>query len=418
MVVAGHGSAREGLLARLGSRARGVTIGLGLAAALGITITLLRMPHELDEDRAALYEVTQRDDVRNDLTPLLRDALARHPAEPYLPFVGSVVTGRRGHSVVPWIERTLTLAPVYGPAHFVLAEQLAARSPSQARLEYRLAITQAPFSPLVAQAIARGSKLISTYDDAQELLPATTVQRDNMLEQLAEQLHDRLPSTSARFDELQVRMNPAAVNPLARSIDDVLADVAAGPAAPWCDGEYSCVATGLERAERLRYLQPGSCEALVKKARLLIAANRAADGLQQLRDGAEAAANAGECWRGMGTLALEARNDVYLDIAVGQLAVSGCDSDAECANNLLWIANVEAQRGNGRKAVGYLQRAHDRAPERTDIVEHWGELATALGMHAAAMQAYQDMERLSKDPKWAAAAEHERSAVMRDQVTQ
>jgi len=35
--------------------------------------------------------------------------------------------------------------------------------------------------------------------------------------------------------------------------------------------------------------------------------------------------------------------------------------------------------------VSYYQRAHDKSPDRVDILEHLGSLASQLGMHAQAL---------------------------------
>jgi tetratricopeptide (TPR) repeat protein len=416
MVVAGHGGERDGVLSRWGQWPRAVAVGFGVAAASCIAITLVGWPHELDGDRSALYERVAKPELPDDFTDAARAAMKRHPSEPYLPFISAVATSRRGRSVVPWIERTLTLAPIYGPAHFVLARQLARRSRAQALLEYRLAISQARGNVISTLAVENGGDLVESYDDALELLPEKYEQRVAVLESLAARLSSRLPATRERLDELYARLAPNAVAPLDRSVQDILADVQAGSAAPWCDGEYACVKQGLTIADRLRTLEPGSCDPLVEEARLLIASDRAPDGLHLLRTGAETATNPVACWRGLGELAFGAHNDTYLQVAEDEVSRTGCDVDADCANNLVWIAQLEQGRGNARRAIGFYQRAHAKAPERVDIVQTWAELASGLGMHSVAVEAYRELQLLSHDPKWQAAAERERSATMRDQM--
>ncbi len=80
-----------------------------------------------------------------DMDAMARAAMLRHPSEPYLPFMAAVrAVHERDDDPIPWLGATLERARVYGPAHLVLARVVAARSPSQARLEYRLAMEQAP----------------------------------------------------------------------------------------------------------------------------------------------------------------------------------------------------------------------------------------------------------------------------------
>ena len=409
MVVAGHGTERPGAIHRWSARPRALAVAIAVATALITAITLAAWPHELDEDRLALYRDVTEPELRSDFAEVTRSALTRHPSEPYIPFIASVDASRRGRSVLPWIERTLVLAPIYGPAHFVLGQQLAPLSPSQARLEFRLALAQAPTSPLAGRAILLGSRLVNGYDDALELLPDKYPTRGTVLESLVAAVGARLPATSERLDEILRRAEPNSRAVLDRSLRNTMADLEAGRAAPWCDGEYSCVEQGLATAERLRALDPGACAPLVARARLLIAANRAADGLHALREGAQTATDPAECWRGLGELALVSNNDVYIAVAEEEVGRSGCDTDAECGNNLMWIGFVEERRGNPRKAVGYYQRAHEKVPDRTDILEHVGGLASMLGMHAQALEAFHALQGASPDPKWQAAAEHEKA---------
>jgi tetratricopeptide (TPR) repeat protein len=412
MVVAGHGTARSGVIHRWGKRPRTLSIALAGATVLLSAITLATWPHELDEERIALYHDVTQPDLQRNFADVVHAALARHPSEPYVPFIASVDASRRGRSVVPWVERTLSLAPIYAPAHFVLAQQLSPLSASQARLEYRLTVEQeSGGSPLMGRAILLGSQLVGSYDDALELLPPKFPVRGRVLEELAEALGRRLPATTERLDEMLRKADPNSRQGLERSLRNTMADVEAGRAAPWCDGEYSCVETGLATAARLQALTPGSCEPLVASARLLIAANRAADGLHALREGAQTASNPLECWRGLGELALRANNDVYVEVAEEEVGRSGCDTESECANNLMWIGGLEEGRGNPRRAVGYFQRAHEKSPDRTDILERLGSLASMLGMHAQALEAFRALQARSPDARWEAAAEREKSTL-------
>jgi len=415
MVVAGHGNERPGTIFAWSTRPKALALALAAVTALMIAITLVASPHELDEDRRALYHDVTQPEVRSDFTEVARAALTRHPSEPYIPFIASVDASRRGRSVLPWIERTLSLAPIYPPAHFVLAQQLAPLSPAQARLEYRLTIEQG-WSPVGGRAATLGSQLVNSYDDALELLPAKYPARSGVLDTLVSTLAQRLPATCERLDEMLRKAEPTSRPVLERSLRNTLSDLEAGHAAPWCDGEYSCVEKGLATAEQLRALNPGSCEPLVASARLLIAANRAADGLHALREGAQTASNPLECWRGLGELALLSNNDVYIAVAEDEVGRSGCDNETECASNLVWIGSLEERRGNPRKAVSYYQRAHDKSPDRVDILEHLGSLASQLGMHAQALEAFRALTVTNPDPKWQEAVEREKAVLFQQVV--
>jgi tetratricopeptide (TPR) repeat protein len=411
MVVAGQGAEARGGVQKWSTHPRALAVAVGLSSALLIAITLIGWPHEVDADRFALYHDVTQPVLRDDFAEVERAALARHPSEPYIPFIASVDASRRGRSVLPWVERALSLAPIYSPAHFVLAQQLAPLSEAQARLEYRLTMEQGAPPAVAARALELESHLVNTYDDALELLPAKFPIRGVILESLITTVEARLPATSERLDEVLRKADPDSRGVIDRSLRHALEDIEARHAAPWCDGEYRCVEDGLRIANRMRAMDPGSCKPLVATARLLIAADKAADGLQELREGAQMTTDPAECWRGLGELALLSDNDVYIQVAEDEIGRSGCDNENDCANNLLWIGSLEERRGNPRKGVGYYERAHEKVPDRPDILERWGELASALGMHAEALQAFRLLQALTPDSKWEAAAEREKGAL-------
>jgi tetratricopeptide (TPR) repeat protein len=307
--------------------------------------------------------------------------------------------------VIPWVERALELAPIYAPAHFVLAEQLEGTSPAQARLEYRLAMSQD--SQLVGPSLQRATRLVGSYDDALELVPERF--RLTVMEELASTLGGRLPSTRVRLDESIRKLDANAPGPLSRVVNDVLADLEAGEAAPWCEERTTCVRPGLAAAKRLAALEPGACGPQISRARLMLAADDGPNALHDLQVAAQTASNPIECWRSLGELALSSKNDTYVTIAEDAMARSGCASDTECADNLIAVASIEERRGNFRRAIGYYERAQEKGPERRDIVERIGQLASGLGMHAQALDAYRRLQRMSPDAdRWRHLADQEK----------
>jgi tetratricopeptide (TPR) repeat protein len=353
-----------------------------------------------------LYERVTQPLLRDDFAETLHEALLRHPSEAYLPFIASVDASRRGKSVVPWVERALELAPVYPPAHFVLAEQLEASSPAQSRLEYRIAMSQD--SLLIDPSLRRATRLVSDYDDALELAPAGRF-RPIVLEELASTLSGRLPATRERLDELSRKADPNAQGPLWRTVSDVIADLEAGEAAPWCEDRTKCVRPGLAAAKKLTTLRPGACGPQVSLTRLALAADDNPNALRDLQAAAQTASDPMECWRALAELAMSSRNETYVTIAEDAMARSGCLSDSECADNLVAVAVLEERRGNYRSAIGYYERAQEKGPGRRDIVERVGQLASSLGMHAQALDAYRRLEHMSPDAnQWRQLADKEK----------
>src|SRR5262249_46812389 len=139
---------------------------------LAIALVIPGMGHELREERAAMYtRAMQPGMARDAFLPLERAAMLRHPADGYFAFLGAVRAAQaRDESIGPWIGRTLDRPPVFGPALLRAAGSLYTRWPSQARLEYRVALEQDPMArePFRAEAPA----LVRSFDDAMELVPA------------------------------------------------------------------------------------------------------------------------------------------------------------------------------------------------------------------------------------------------------
>jgi tetratricopeptide (TPR) repeat protein len=376
-------------------------------------IALAGSAHELESDRLALFDELSSDSPIEGTRDELRAALLHHPSEPYIPFIGAVAEARQGRSVLPWIERTLSLAPVYGPAHYVLAQQLAARSPAQARLEYRLALSQAYWTlPVRDGAIRHGAELVKNFDDALELIPDSRY-RWSVMEQVASSVATRLPATRVRLDELILKADPMAQGAISRGIQDVTADLVADDAAPWCEDHSVCVEPAAAAATRLLSTAPWRCDFAVQRARLGVAAGDAPLALRELQEEAFVAADPVSCWRALGDLALSTGTDAYVNAAEEAMVRSGC-ADNECAGNLLWVASLEQQRGNPRRALTYYQRAHDKAPERVDLVERMADLASTLGFHAQALEAYRTLASMSPDPRWRDGVTRERTELMRE----
>ena len=173
-----------------------------LATALGLVLVLPGWHKELFDDRAALRASALDPSVGPaQFDRQAEAAMLRHPAEPYLPFMGAIRSVRAGDaSLMPWIERTLDRALVYGPAHLLLARWLAPRSPSQARLEYRLTMEQD--GALWSYVMPAVDALVHSYDDATEMFPATGIGS------VGSAVAARLPATARRLDDLDTQNDP------------------------------------------------------------------------------------------------------------------------------------------------------------------------------------------------------------------
>jgi hypothetical protein len=404
---------------RWGTAPRPVAIACAAAAGFALAGAATGSDHELNADRRTMHDAALVEQVSApQMQALERAAMLRHPAEPYLPFAAALRAARvHDERVMPWIEATLERARVYGPAHLVLARDIAARSPSQARLEYRLAIEQAPL--LLGAVMDEAPRWVGNYYDAIELVPndkaATTA-----LDLLVTALQPRLPATSARLDAELAMRAPRNPGPPLRAAQGALDDLEAGASAPWCDGatRTACQRSALEKAEQAAQLAPGRCEPHALHARAQLVGGDVAKALGELSHAAEAVVERVPCLKELVRLADEAHDEKYTTEAMDKITKAGCSEDAECAGNLVWVAIVEEGRGNHRRALALYKRAYARAPEQDALLESMARLAATVGLHA---EAAEDYERLARkrpgEAAWAKAADEQRAAALSARVS-
>lgn len=420
IVVAGMpGSEPSWRIQRWAGTPRRVAISAVAFAASGVALgvaAIVRGELHHDEDALHVAAVERRVSV-DEMHALARAAMSRHPAEPYLPYAVAL-RGALDHDddPIPWIEATLERASVYGPAHLVLARVLATKSPSQARLEYRLAMEQAP--EIAASIVPETGRLIGGYDDAMELVPpgkgAAAV-----LEALATSVADRLPATRLRLDSTLASIAPASLGPALRAAADAVADLAAGGAAPWCAGalRHECVREALAKAGRVQQLRPAECEGYLLAARVRISEGQVVPALTELERASDAVTDRVMCIRGLVSMANATGNGAYAERALDRLANAGCASDDECAANLAWVASQETARGNSSKAFSLYKRAYERAPDNDAVLEELANLAAASGLHAESAEDYGRLARRHpEETRWKNAAEKEREAAVKSAV--
>jgi hypothetical protein len=381
-------------------------------ASLAVALGLSSLGREVQADREALSRDALNQDVsRATFHSEVRAAMLRHPAEPFLPFTGAIRAVRaKDESVVGWIERTLERAPVYGPAHFLLARALSARSPAQARLEYRLAIEQAPNVFSVAQ--AEPLTLVHSYDDATEIV-ARGPRRASSLRDLSRALETRLPATSARFDVDLVRLEPNSLEVAARRATAALADLEEGQAAPWCVSDpKACLDDALLLSSRYEKLAPASCDGFYLHAEALLVTGNAEGAVRELSDATGKVNDRTYCLERLAEVARAARRDPPLSETLDQIARAGCAEVKECVGNLRWVAGFEAGRGNRRRALSLLQRAAERDPNDDELLAEVAKLASAVDLHAEALRAYEDLARRHPtNREWQAGIAAERTAL-------
>jgi tetratricopeptide (TPR) repeat protein len=386
------------------------------AAVVGIVAAASGIGHELDDDRHALYDaVVVRHMSAEAVRGLERPAMLRHPAEPYLPFMGAERASLgRDESMIPWIGATLERASVYGPAHFLLARRLAVRSPSQARMEYRFAIEQAP--EFDATVMGEAPRVVNGYDDATELVPKGK-EGPRVLEMLIGAIKDRLPATRVRLDvDLALRM-PAKAAPAVRAATDAVEDVEPSNAAPWCAdaSREACVRDAIEKSRRAVQIEPNQCEPQVLRARARIAAGEAVAALNELQAATDSVTDRVTCLESLEGLVRSTGDRERAQAILEQIVRAGCSDDKECAQELSWVARRQEATGNPHAALAAYKRAYEHAPEDDALLESIARLAAQAGLHAEAAQDYDRLAvRKPSDARWPKAASEQRQAAVKD----
>lgn len=416
-VVAAAGAVVVGARAHSGGTDAGVTTGRFRWLALGASVltipaalwVLPNANHLLSDDRARLSAFSQDASVKEDrFRAELHDAMLRYPAEAFLPLMGAVRAQTLGDgNVLPWIGRSLEVNPRFGRAHLVLARSLAARYRAQSRLEYRLAYENDV--GLREAMLAESPRLVGDADDALELVPAGALGVP-VLEHLATAIHSRLPASSVLLDEEIERRKPDSVGVARRQVEAALSDLTHSH--PWCAPRDACTKAAVSAARALIARDRTSCEAHLLLAKIRVQTGEAILAFDELERAVDVVTARDECQRGLVDLALETKQTRRADIALERLVRAGCGTSKECADLYAWAGDVEDRRGKAASAITFYKRAVNIDPERIELANRIGELATSLGLLSEALDAYSSLaRRFPNDPRWTNALESTQRAV-------
>jgi len=398
IVTRGHAVARRGWLDAWAKNPRAVAWIAGVVAFVAL-VSSATVGEDLIADRAAV-QVALRDQTLDviALRERLHGAMARHPAEPYFAYAGAVAASRTGDNVVPWLEHTLERAPVYPPAHLILARRLRRTSKAQARLEYRLYAEQFGGQPLDVREV---DGLIASYEDVGELTPKGTP-GDELLEALSPKLRDRLPATSSRIDAELARRNPNSVGPVIRFAEAHVADLAE----PWCT-QQSCFDEATAAAIHVETLAPTRCEGYVLHSKIELERHDVTRALGVLAQATNVVSQRADCDAARAAIAIAANRYDEASAAIDALVVDGCD-ESPCITNLLRAADLESKRGSRTRALIQLQRAAALAPDDDSVAERVAYQASVVGAHRLAAKLYRNLAtRHPGESRFAAAASSE-----------
>jgi hypothetical protein len=399
---------------RWGQRPRALVACAGLCALAAIGAASAGIGTELDDDRGALRDVALGPGSSAALRRQRAEAaILRHPAEPYLPLiVGWRAALEHDEDAVRWLEAALERSRVEGPAHLALARIFYRRSPPQARLEYRVAVEQAPeLSVLLPEAL----RLVDGFYDAMELVSdgPTGV---TTLGILTRDLRQRLPATTLRLDEELALRQPLDPSLALEQARDEVDDLETIGGAPWCEdaARRACVKRALAAVARAAVLEPSACEPALLRARARIAEVDPPTALAEFTRAADGVSDRVSCLQTLADLAEREHDEIHMTEALTKVAAAGCATDDECTANLSWAAAKEERHGNLPGALAFYKRAYERSPENDEILAASARVAAGAGLHGEADRDYTRLARKHPDEaRWKAAAAAEHDALLK-----
>jgi len=387
----------------------GMVAAATFAGILG-TYVILFSDHELGaEHRSFQTWSLDRQLSKAEFHERLQKSVLRHPADPYLPYAAAVrATMRRDESPIPFLARALERNPTYGRAHLVLARNLFARVPSQARMEYRLAYA---YDRTLRDAVAQEvSPLVGDYYSAVDLVPEGR-EGIELLDLLSSTLEARLPATSFQLDDELLRRDSKHLGALGRRAKLLEMDLQQQPI--WCDGTPpTCLAEALRVARQAAELGTRGCEHPARLGNILVMAGRTDDALKELQAYATKSDDRSSCLSAAFEIASKAKRTQQADQLLGALSRAGCVNAATCASNLAAIADMEVYRGNVQRGVALYRQAMEHDPEREDLLLRYANLTGGAGLHAQAAEAYSRLaQRHPEQGSYAAQAAEHRAAM-------
>lgn len=376
-----------------------------IGSTIGIILAFTAGP-ELVDDRASLRSaVPVEASSDSDFAARLSGAIHRHPAEPYFRYLG----GERSELVgdgdtVMWAGRCLERAPVYPPAHFLLARHFRHRSPSQARLEYRIAAEQSNEAPSVGAVLP----LVTGFEDVIALTPSNAHALE-FLEEVSVAVASRLPATRVQVDAELLRRQPTLAAPLIRRSHDAILDLRD---APWCVSQVPvCVQDALLAALAAEHAAPERCAPYTDRAWVRFWMGSTEDAVTLLEEAATHVQDAPNCLEELANIGTSAQRFDVATGAVDRLARAPCSVGYPCLENILRAAAIEGERGGTARSVVLLRRAVEVAPDDPTALQRLAAAASAAGMHAESANAYERLAAVTGDGRYrtSAAAERQRA---------
>lgn len=377
---------------------------LGLGGALAVCVAAFARSN-ITKDRIRIHDTVARTQLRDPsqraaARAALREAMLRHPADPYFPRAGGLLAWYARENPMPWMARSLERGMEIGQTHFALARMLASLgATNQALFELRLAATYAPQLSIRTAKVALS--VTRNYDDLLRATPEGPVGQ-GFLHAVALNLK-RGENTELRVRSLLGAVERYPSNVLTRTLlAEDLSHALASSTSALCAGENraECERLVNEQIEVIRKLEPSTPAAVMTQAQYLMSTGRPAEAEGMLRKACQRFISQEfvQCQRRRVLVATATRSREVLDAASRDLAGAGCANARACGELYSFLGAQAESLGDVLRAIGYYKRA--AAEEPTDA--RWSAVArtaSAVGDHAAATNALSRLRRSRPDDR-------------------
>jgi hypothetical protein len=344
------------------------------AAAVGLAFAFGR--HPVDDERTEMHQLYERTAFAEPgafaaFLGVLRQAVLRHPAEPYFPLLGALAANRtQGATVLPWVVAALERDVMNARAHMVLASVLMRNHVvDQALMELRFSVQDDP--ALASQAGQMASRLTRNFEKLDRTAPPG---RDGSVMLVAAAVADQpkeAPDFRLKILDLAVARDPTYITARTARAHELFAVASRG--SPPCDAASrpDCLARIRDDADAVRRLDPTSCDPLLLKAKLLVGQGDPAGGEALLAAECASCADKVRCLLERVSIASEFSGTESLVTAARAYISVACSNDEQCLGAHVLLGDLFGRRGlwpvaaehyheaasKGRKAEWWLRTA-------------------------------------------------------------
>jgi hypothetical protein len=321
---------------------------------------------------------------------LLRRATLAHPSAPsFATFAAGQAVMERSPQAAFWLNRAMSLAPLWGRPHLWAAHWLIGLGrPEQALTELALAAESNPKE--TAALLCERLKATPTASIVLSVAPRVGRSRTIVLDGGARCLA-AAPDEASRVDEVILSERPDDVDARARRVRRTLVA-----------GDYR---KALEEARLLRRLSPQLADAYLTEAEALQGLQAPEDAIQALRRGSAIALDRRAVLTSLAWSHVTMRDELGLRQTVDQLRMEAGGNARKQAATMLLLGQCEAALGNEARALKALREAAELGSIPVGLAAA-AELAGKLGQLDFAREAWGELcERYPKHPRYCSALE-------------